>query len=222
LYTVRTGEPAFRKQLGMPIFEYLAKNPEQAQIFDAAMTSIHGRETAAMLDAYDFSKYKHVMDIGGGNGSMLSEILAKHTSVRGTVVDLPHVVELASQNFANSPLKDRISFQGGSFFESVPGGADAYLLRHIIHDWDDARSTTILSNIAKAMPDHAEVLLLETVIPPGNDFMFGKWLDLTMMLIPEGRERTADEYRTLLAGSGLALAEIIPTAGEISIIVARK
>src|SRR5690606_14851893 len=119
-------------------------------------------------------------------------------------------------------LKERLSFQSGNFFESVPSGADAYLLRHIIHDWDDAHSTTILRNIAAAMPKHAQVLLLESVIPPGNEFMFGKWLDLTMMVMPEGRERTADEYRALLASAGLTLAEIIPTDGEISIIVARK
>lgn len=222
LHSVRTGEGAFRKQYGLPVFEYLAQRPEQAHLFDAAMTSIHGRETAAMLAAFDFSQFKHVMDIGGGNGSMLSQVLLKFPSVHGTVVDLPHVVERAAQSHANSPLKERLSFHGGNFFESVPGGADAYLLRHIIHDWDDARSTTILRNIAAAMPEHAQVILLESVIPPGNEWMFGKWLDLTMLLIPEGRERTEDEYRALLAAAGLTLTEIIPTEGEISILVARK
>jgi SAM-dependent methyltransferase len=219
LHSIRTGEGAFRKQFGQPVFEYLSHHPEQAKLFDAAMTSIHGRETGPMLDAYDFGQFATIVDVGGGNGSLLAPLLERFPMVRGTIFDLPHVVERAQARLAAAPVRDRLSFQAGDFFAAVAPAANAYLLRHIIHDWNDEQSATILRNCGKALLPGGMVLVIESVLPPGNEWHFGKWLDLTMLVIPEGRERTAEEYDRLFAAAGLKLVEIVPTAGDVSIIV---
>lgn len=220
LYSVQTGEKGFDKIYGMPIFDYLGKNPEQAAIFDAAMTSIHGREAVPMLAAYDFGPYATVADIGGGNGSTLMAILKKYPQSRGMLFDLPHVVARSHENVQAAGLEDRCELVGGDFFASIPSGADVYLFRHIIHDWNDEQCVTILTNCRKALRPGGKVLVLESVIEPGNDPSFAKWLDLTMLVIPGGKERTADEYRELLAKAGLRLNKIVPTTGGISVIEA--
>lgn len=221
LYCVQTGRGGFRKVFDQPIFEYLHEHPEQGQLFDAAMTSIHGAETAAMLDAYDLAEVGTLCDVGGGNGSLLLMTLERNPHLRGLLYDLPHVAERARNVVASSAFADRCEVRGGNFFESVPNGADAYLLRHIIHDWNDELSRTILRNIREAMPAQGRVLIVESVIPPGNDPSFAKWLDLTMLVIPEGKERTESEFRDLLASAGLQLVRIVPTALEISVIEAK-
>jgi hypothetical protein len=221
LYCIRTGEGGFRKVFDRPIFEYLQENPEQGQLFDAAMTSIHGAETAAMLDAYDFSEIGTLCDIGGGNGSLLLRTLERFPHLRGILYDLPHVAERARKALESSSFSNRCETRGGSFFDSIPTGADAYLLRHIIHDWDDEKSRLILKNIRKVLPAQGRVLLVESVIAPGNEPSFAKWLDLTMLVIPEGKERTEPEFRELLDSASLQLVRIVPTASEISIIEAK-
>ncbi|PQO47325.1 methyltransferase [Blastopirellula marina] len=215
---VTSSENAFEAGYGMPFFEYLGKNPESAAIFDAAMTSIHGRETEAILDVYDFSQFGVIADIGGGNGSKLVSVLSKHPEVRGMLFDLPHVVERAVPNFVAAGVNDRVQAVGGDFFAAVPAGADAYMMRHIIHDWDDEKSSLILKNCRAAMQPGQKLLLVEYVIPAGNDPFFGKLLDLTMMLIPGGKERTEAEYRELLAGCGFQLDRVIPSEQPISVL----
>jgi hypothetical protein len=222
LYSVQTGKIAFDKLYGMPVFEFLSQNVEQAKTFDAAMVGIHGRETAAMTDAYDFSGLKVLADVGGGNGSLLSFVLKKHPSLKGILYDLPGVVERAKADLQKVGVADRCQVIGGSFFESIPSGADAYLMRHIIHDWDDEKSTLILRNIHRAMKDDARLLLIEGVIPPGNEPNFGKLLDLTMLTIPGGKERTEKEYRELFKAGGFELTRIVHTAAEVSVIEGRK
>ena len=221
-YSIRTGDIAFEKVFGKPIFDYLGDNPEKARIFDAAMVGIHGRESNAVLDAYDFSDMDVVADIGGGNGSKLTMVLEKHTNIKGILFDLPHVVDRAKEQLERAGLLDRCDVEGGNFFESVPGGADAYLMRHIIHDWDDDKSLTILRNCHVAMSSTSKLLIVESVIPPGNEPFGGKLLDLVMLLIPGGKERTEDEYRSLLDKAGFELSRIVPTSTEISVIEARK
>jgi O-methyltransferase/methyltransferase family protein len=218
LYSVRTGEVAFEKVYGRPVFDFLAVRPEQARIFDAAMTGVHGRETAAMLDAYDFSSVRVLADIGGGNGSTLCEVLGRYPTMRGVLFDLPGVIERARSHIAAAGLSERCQLVAGSFFESVPSGADAYVLRHIIHDWDDAKSATILRTIHKAMDTSAKLLVIETVILPDNEPNFGKLLDLAMLVIPGGAERTEQEYCQLYETAGFRLTRIVPTAAGVSII----
>jgi hypothetical protein len=222
LYSVQTGKPAFDKLYGMPVFEFLSKNPEQATVFDAAMVGVHGRETAAMTDAYDLSGVAVLADIGGGNGSLLTTVLQKYPTMRGMLYDLPGVTERARANLRAAGLADRCQVIGGNFFASVPGGADAYLMRHIIHDWDDDRASMILRNIHRALGKEGRLLVVEGVIPPGNDASFGKLLDLTMLVIPGGKERTEEEYRKLYEACGFRLTRIVPTRAEVSVIEGRK
>ncbi len=218
LYSVRTGKIGFDKVFGLPVFEFLSQNPEQAAIFDKAMVGVHGRETSAMLDAYDFSTFASVADIGGGNGTTLSGILKKHSKIHGTLFDLPGVIQRAGSAVAAAGLSDRIHLVAGDFFESVPAGADAYVLRHIIHDWEQEKAIRILVNVRRAIAEKGRVLVVESVIPPGNEPFFGKLLDLTMLVIPGGQERTAEEYRDLFGKAGLRLVRIVPTSTEVSLI----
>lgn len=218
LESVHTGETAFDRLYGQPIFEYLGERPEQARVFDAAMTAIHGRETQATLDAYDFSGVGVLADVGGGNGTNLIGILGRHTPMRGMLFDLPHVVERARPNIEVAGLADRCELVEGDFFGSIPGGADAYFLRHIIHDWDDEQAGRILGNIRRTMGDGARLLVVEHVLPPGDEPSFGKLLDLNMLLLPGGVERTEAEFRRLYEAAGFRLTRIVPTEGDLSVI----
>ncbi len=218
IYSIQTGNTAFGKVFEKPLFDYLGENPEKAGIFDAAMTGIHGRETGSILDAYDFSGIKVLADIGGGNGSNMIGFLQKYTEMKGILFDLSHVIERAQPNIENAGLEDRCQLASGDFFESIPKEADAYLMRHIIHDWDDEKSLAILRNCHAAMPKNGKLLIIESVIPSGNEPFGGKFLDLVMMLIPGGKERTEVEYRTLFEEAGFELTKIVPTNSELSII----
>jgi len=213
LYSIRTGRPSFDHVYGKPIFDYLATQPRAAEIFDAAMTGVHGAETAAMLDAYDFAGIGTLIDIGGGNGSLLGAVLDRNPAMKGILFDVGHVVERAKPK-----LHARATAVAGNFFEKVPPGADAYLMRHIIHDWEDERSQLILRNCRKAMGPDARLLLIESVIPPGNAPFFGKWLDVNMLVIPGGQERTEAEYRALYQAAGFRLTRVVSTGAEISVI----
>ncbi len=218
LHAVRTGETGFVRRFGQPLFDYLASRPEEAAEFDRAMVAIHGREGAAVAAAYNFTSIRRVVDVGGGNGHQLLELLDRHPHLTGLLFDLPHVVERAAPGLATSPAAARIEHHGGSFFEGVPTGADCYLLRHIIHDWSDEESTRILRTIRRAMPEMGKLLVIETVIPPGNEPNFAKLLDLTMLVIPGGIERTEAEYRELFAAGGFRLTRIIPTTAGVDLI----
>ncbi len=221
-YSIRTGKKAFDKVFGKPIFDYLGEHPDKARIFDAAMTGVHGRESDALVAAYDFSAFGVLADIGGGNGTLISTVLKQHPAMQGILFDLPHVVDRARANVEAHGVADRCELVGGSFFEAVAPGANAYMMRHIIHDWDDEKSLTILRNIHRVMPDDGKLLVVESVIPPGNDPFGGKLLDLVMLLIPGGKERTEAEYRELFSTAGFELTRIVPTATEVSVIEAVK
>jgi SAM-dependent methyltransferase len=220
LYSVQTGKGGFAKVYQQRPFEYLATHPEQAAVFDAAMTSVHGRETGPMIAAYDFSQAKVVADIGGGNGSVIAEVLRTNPHVRGVLYDLPHVVARAKPNLAKAGFAGRCDCIGGDFFREIPAGADVYLFRHIIHDWLDEEVVTILKNCRAAMKPNSRVVLAETIVPAGNEFAFVKWLDLNMLAIPEGRERTEEDYRRLFNAAGLKLTRVIDTPAEIHLIEA--
>ena len=221
-YSIQTGKKAFDKVFGKPIFDYLGDHLDKARIFDAAMVGIHGRESNAVHDAYDFSKIGTLADIGGGNGSQLIALLKSHPTMKGILFDLPHVIDRAKAQIESAGLSNRCRLVAGDFFQNVPDGADAYFMRHIIHDWEDEKSLTILRNCHRAMPAHGKLLLVESVIPPGNEPFGGKFLDLVMLLIPGGKERTKDEYQTLFEKAGFTLSKIVPTSTEVSIIEAVK
>jgi hypothetical protein len=217
-YSIRTGKTAFDHIFGKPVFDYLSGHPEKAKIFDAAMVGIHGAETQAMLDAYDFAGVGTLVDVGGGNGSVLCATLQRYPALRGLLYDLPGVIERARQTITQAGLAGRCQAQGGSFFEAVPSGGDAYLMRHIIHDWNDDQCRQILGNCRQVMRPESRLLIVESVIPPGNGPFMGKFLDLTMLVIPGGKERTETEYRALFESAGFRLTYIVPTATDVSVI----
>lgn len=217
LYSVKTGKPGFAKAVGMSPFEYLGKNPEEGKLFDRMMTEFHGKETEPMVNNYDFSVFKTVVDVGGGNGSVIAAVLNKYPTVSGRLFDLPEVINRSRENIESWGLSKRCQVDEGSFFEAVSKGGDAYILRHIIHDWSDEDSLTILSNCRKAMNPGGKILVAEAVIPKGNDPHPYKWLDLTMLLIG-GKERTKEQFENLFSKAGLKLTRIIPVDGEISLV----
>src|SRR5579883_325184 len=197
LESIRTGQTAFDRLYGKPIFEYLGDHPEQAKVFDAAMTAIHGRETQWTLDAYDFSGVQVLADIGGGNASNLIAILKHYPEMRGILFDLPHVVDRPRASIEAAGVADRCEAVRGSFFDAIPVEADAYFLRNIIHDWDDQKSGLILRNIGRSTPPGARLLVVQHLLPLGDAPSYGKLMDLTMFLLPGGLERTEAEFRRL-------------------------
>jgi hypothetical protein len=219
LHSVKTGEIAFNHVYGASKWQYMADHPDEAQIFDAAMSSFSSVVAAAVVAAYDFSSSATVVDIGGGDGTLLTAILKGNPRLRGVLADLPHVAERAQGRFKTEGLADRCEIAAGSFFESAPVG-DTYVLKWIIHDWDDQQSAAILKNCRTAMATNGRVLLVEAVIQPGTATSFSKCMDLNMLVMTGGRERTAAEYRALLDSAGLRLTRIIPTHTEMSVIEA--
>jgi ubiquinone/menaquinone biosynthesis C-methylase UbiE len=220
LYSVQTGKSAFEKQHGKPIFDYFSENPETGKIFDQAMTGVHGRETDAMLEAHDFTGIGTLADIGGGNGSVICAVLKKYPAMKGILYDLPAVIERARANIGAAGLDGRCQVVAGNFFEAVPPGADAYLMRHIIHDWDDEKSLAILRHCRRAMGQSGKLLVIEGVVPPGNEPSISKFFDLAMMVLPGGMERTEEEYRQLFEAAGFRLTRIVPTKTWVSVIEA--
>jgi ubiquinone/menaquinone biosynthesis C-methylase UbiE len=212
-----TGQPGFNEVYGKPIFDYVATDPELGPILDAGMTAIHGHETAAMLEAYDFHGIRTLADIGGGNGSLLGFVMQIYSNLNGILFDLDHVVERARARLEAYRVADRCRIIAGSFFDSVPAGADAYLFRHIIHDWADEQAVQILSNCRRVIPDDGRLLLVEAVVPEGNERALAKDFDMTMLAFPGGVERTEAEYRELLSQAGFGLNAITPTTTMVSI-----
>ena len=220
LYSVQTGQGAFDKYFGVPFFDHLTANPEEAVMFSDLMIGLNSADAAAVAAAYDFSGFSHIADIGGATGHVLATVLAGHPGPRGTLFDLPHNQAGAAELIAARGLADRISFSAGSFFESVPAGCDLYLLSHIIHDWSEDQCLTILGNCRRAMSQSGKLLIIEMVLTEGNAFHPGKMLDMTMLALTPGQERTEPEYRALLARAKFTLTRVIPTNAPVSIVEA--
>jgi hypothetical protein len=212
-HSVRTGETGFSKIHRGGAFGYLAEHPHENSLFNAAMTSKSHRDIAAVLPAYDFSQFATIADIAGGRGHLLRAILKSSPKSQGILFDQPHVVAEVS------PAKDeKLTVVGGSFFTDRMPAADAYLLMNIIHDWADAESIKILSAIRQAMPQHGRVLIIETIVPPTPEPHLSKELDIVMMVLPGGKERTKEEYADLVAKAGLRLKRVVDTRSPYSIL----
>ncbi|WP_211323377.1 methyltransferase [Amycolatopsis palatopharyngis] len=216
-HSVRTGESAFERALGEPVFSYLSKHPEEAIVFDRAMTYFATQIATGVVEAYDFSPFDTVVDVGGGQGMLLRNVLRAYPGVNGILFDRPEVVDGVRAEIAESDLADRCAVVGGSFFEEVPSGGEVYLLKSIIHDWDDEHSAEILGNCRRVMPENGRLLLIDQVVPDRvglsaeDEMITGS--DLNMMVTIGGRERTEGELRTLLANSGFELNKIVPLGG---------
>jgi len=212
-HSLRTGECAFAKRYGCDVFAYLAEHPEEGRIFDGAMTAKSHRDIEAVLPAYDFSQFATVADIAGGRGHLLRAILKTSPATQGILFDQPHVVAQVVPDKG-----EKMELVGGNFFSDPMPKADAYLLMNIIHDWADSESIKILSAIRRDMPGHARVLLIETVVPSTPGPHLSKELDIIMMVVPGGKERTQEEYAELAAKCALRLNRVVETMSPYSIL----
>lgn len=217
-HSLKTGKSAWGHTHGLEVFDYFQANSSQYEIFNRAMTDMTASSAPSIVEAYDFSGVRTLADIAGGHGFLLAQILQANRQLRGVLFDLPEVIEGAEKFLRHEGVTDRVDTVTGDFFKAVPAGAECYLMKHIIHDWDDERATQILRNIAKVMNPNGKVLLVEMVIKEGNEPDFGKLMDLEMLVSPGGVERTADEYKQLLSDAGLRLTRIIPTKSAYSIV----
>jgi hypothetical protein len=218
LESVRTGENAFRFVHGVDTWEYYRRNPEAGTNFDRAMTGLSHRQANAVLKACDFGRFRCVVDVGGGHGLLLSAILAKHRSLRGVLFDQPHVVAGAEPILQAAGVADRCQIVGGDIFEAVPGGGDAYLLKFILHDWEDVQATTILRCCRRTIAPTGGLLVIDAEIAPPNEGARNKFRDLTMLVHPGGRERTREEWAALFAAGGFRLVGGTPTEAFVSVI----
>ena len=217
---VQTGGVAFDHVHGQRFFDYLVAHPDKEKRFAASMASISGAENGAVARAYDFGRLGRLVDVGGAHGHLLATILRRHRKPRGVLYDQPQVVAGATASGFLAGLDDRVEVAGGDFFASVPAGADAYMMKYIIHDWDDDRCVRILGLCRDAMASGGRVLVVENVIEPGNRPGWPKLLDINMLALLTGKERTKAEFRDLFARAGLTLRRVVPTASPISVLEA--
>jgi hypothetical protein len=221
LRTVRTGETAFEAVHGKPFFSYLNEHPSAASVFNNAMTSLSEQEAQTLLAAYDFSRFAVIADIAGGHGRLLAAILIAHPDSRGLLFDLPDVADRAHEIFAQTTVTERASIVAGSFFDdALPPRADLYLLKSIIHDWEDVQARAILRRCREAMSTNSRLLVIERVIGEPGERTEAKMFDLNMLVMCGGRERTEQEHRELMASAGLRLDRTISTAGALSLLEA--
>ena len=221
LHSVRTGENAFRHVHGTDVWRYRAERPEESVAFDRAMASLTRRAEAPLLEAYDFGRFRTAVDVGGGNGTLLAALLLRHPSLQGVLFDQPHVAEGARATLATAGVADRCRVVGGSFFDAVPEGGDAYVLKMIVHDWEDDEAVRILRACRAALAGDGVVVVVERELERPNEGLDVKLGDLNMLVAPGGRERTASEYGDLFDAAGLELAGDTPTASGLHVLEAR-
>jgi hypothetical protein len=217
---LETGKTGVEIALGTSFFDWLRQHPDQEAVFNRTMIAVHGGEPAAVAETFDFSGINKLVDVGGGLGTMLVTLLAANPHLTGVLFDAPTVVEQAKETITAAGVEGRCERVGGDFFASVPAGGDAYILSHIIHDWPVEECHTILRNCKEAMNPGGRILIVEMVLPEGTEPHPGKVLDVVMLTIPGGRERTAAEYEELLAPVGLRVERVVPTPSPVSVVEA--
>jgi hypothetical protein len=221
MHAVRTGTPAFDKVYGQPFFDFLSTNKEIGGLFDVQMTKLYEREVEALLKAYDFAGAGRILDVGGGRGTVVRALLTRFPDLRCGLFDLPAVADRAGQSFVADGLSDRCTVEAGSFFETIPPGYDTYLLKHVLHDWNDEKCILILTNIRRAIADGSRLLVLEHIVPPGNEPSVTKETDMLMLTLFAGKERTEAEFRSLLARTGFEIVRLTRTASLLNVVEAR-
>jgi O-methyltransferase domain/Dimerisation domain len=220
-YSVRSGRPAFPHIYGTSAWEYRAAHPEDNAVFNAAMTQLMAGRVEAIVAGYDFSGIGQLVDVGGGQGELVAAVLAANPSMRGIVFDQPHVVASARALLAARGVADRCGIAEGDFFDSVPPGADAYILASILHDWEDQACLTILRSCRTAIRERGRLLIVEQVLGSANQPDPARFSDLNMLVMLGGRERTAAEFQALFDEAKFRLSQIVPTASPYSVIEAR-
>jgi hypothetical protein len=221
-HSVTTGDPAFDHAFGKPLFEYLEQHPEAAAAFDDGMTASSAAQSQAVVDAYDFAGIGTLVDVGGGHGMLLATILKHHPSAQGVLFERPQVAAGAGRVLDAAGVRDRVDVQSGDFFAHVPTGGDAYIMKRIIHDWDDARAVQLLRNCRAAMVPGGKVLVVDAVLDESPSALYGKLLDMEMLVLtPYGKERTGVEFRQLFREAGLRLTRIVDTSSPLKVLEAR-
>jgi hypothetical protein len=220
MHSVKTGEIAFDNFFGVDIWKYFQQNPEDAAVFNNSMSNITAAANEAITSLYDFSQFGTLVDVGGGHGGLITSILKQNPELKGVLFDAPEVIEGARPKIEAAGLEDRLETVAGNFFQSVPAGGDAYIMKWIIHDWDDEKSNTILRNCRSQMPANGKLILVDSVVPETNEPHFSKFIDLNMLVMTGGKERTEKEFAQLLADAGFKLLRVIPTDLPTSIIEA--
>ena len=220
MHSVKTGEIAFDNFFGVDIWKYFQQNPEDAAVFNDSMSSVTAATNEAILSLYDFSNFGTVVDVGGGHGGLITSILKRNPKVKGVLFDAPEVIEGARPKLEATGLAERCETVDGDFFKSVPAGGDAYVMKWIIHDWDDEKSITILRNCRSRMRANGRLILVDCVVPESDEPHFSKFIDLNMLVMTGGKERTAKEFEQLLGAAGFKLLRIIPTELPTSIVEA--
>ena len=218
--SVRTGKPASAGDAGELFFAFLARSPDAAASFDAAMADLSNARDVSAISAYDFGQFKTIVDVGGGEGQLVRSVLAAFPALDGVLYDLPEVIARAAPKVERDGLAARCRLIAGSFFDSVPAGGDAYMLKQVLHDWQDDRATAILANCRRALPERGKVLIFEFVVPADDRPALGKLSDIEMLACTGGRERTLQEYQTLLAAAGLRFLRAYATRSPFTIIEA--
>lgn len=218
MHSVRTGGIAFDHAFGMDVWKYFAQHPDNAKIFNDAMSGMTAQANEALHASYDFAGINKLVDIGGGHGGLIASILRRNPQMRGVLFDSPQVIDGARALVAGSDVADRCELVGGNFFESIPAGGDAHVLKWIIHDWDDEKSVAILRNSHRALAENGKLILVEAVVPSGGEPHFAKFIDLNMLVMTGGRERTAPEFRELFEQAGFRLTRVVPTESPFSVI----
>jgi hypothetical protein len=219
LHAVRTGTTAFDHVFGCRVWEYRASHPDENLVFDRAMASGTERYAEAAVSVYDFARFKQVVDIGGGDGMFLEKVLSACPHIHGTLFDQPHIVAKAAPRFADK-YASRFAAVSGDFFAAVPEGQDVYLLKWILHNWDDEACVRILESCRRAMKPDSRLLVVEHVLGPANDSPEGRYLDLAMLVLHGGRERTKEEFAQLFGSARLRLAAVQPTGTLLSVVEA--
>jgi hypothetical protein len=207
---LQTGEPSFAAANGCELWEYFQQHPDLSERFDRAMTSLASGSNRMVLQSYDFSPFRTLIDIGGGHGLLITSILKTHSHLRGTLFDLPSVAEGAKTYLSAQGIADRCEFVAGDAFKSIPGGFDAYIVKNVLHDWSDDKCAMLLERCRAAIPQHSKLIIVDTVMVPGNDPHPSKMSDLHMMVALGGRERTEDEFRKLLGDAGFTVTMVKP------------
>jgi ubiquinone/menaquinone biosynthesis C-methylase UbiE len=218
MHSVKTGGIAFDHAFGMDVWEFFRTHPENAELFNNSMSTMTAMANEEILKNYDFSSIEKIIDVGGGHGALITSILKANPNMRGVLFDAESVVKGAREKLDAAGLAERCETVSGDFFKAVPEGGDTYIMKWIIHDWDDERATTILKNCRRAMKPEGRVLIVDVVIPPSNEPHFGKFIDLNMLVMTGGLERTEEEFRQLLDASGFKLTRVVPTQTPFSIV----
>jgi O-methyltransferase domain/Dimerisation domain len=220
LESIQTGEIAFDKVHGMSVWKFRAQKPDEGAAFDRAMAAITDQIAAAVLSVYDFARHATVVDVGGGQGAFVARILAANPTTSGTLFDQAHVVASAKELLCSAGVSDRCKIVGGDFFKAVPEGGDVYLLKSILHDWNDEDAIAILRSCRRAIRSNGRLIIVEDIVGPCNEGLEGKIMDLNMMVITGGVERTREEYAAILQAASFRLARVVPTNGAVNIIEA--